>query len=153
MMGFKLLESIFFLNMKQSILIPVIKIPAIIKALTLIQPWASLVRDKIKLIETRSWATHYIGFIAIHAGNKVNQDACDKFGYDSKNIERETILCIAYLQQCVKFPNPLAKPDIYGDFTPGRFGWILTNIIPLSKPIYMKGKQGLWNLDMNLLQL
>lgn len=38
------------------------------KALTIRQPWASLIALGIKTIETRSWQTRYRGPIAIHAG-------------------------------------------------------------------------------------
>lgn len=37
------------------------------KALTLLQPWASLVATGAKTIETRSWDTSYRGPLAIHA--------------------------------------------------------------------------------------
>lgn len=37
------------------------------KALTLTQPWASLVALNVKAIETRSWKTAYRGPLAIHA--------------------------------------------------------------------------------------
>ncbi len=37
------------------------------KALSLTQPWASLVAKGAKKIETRSWATSYRGPLAIHA--------------------------------------------------------------------------------------
>ena len=37
------------------------------KALTLHQPWASLIAIGAKKIETRSWATSYRGPLAIHA--------------------------------------------------------------------------------------
>lgn len=39
-----------------------------VKAITLIQPWATLVADGAKMIETRSWGTKYRGFMAVHAG-------------------------------------------------------------------------------------
>jgi hypothetical protein len=38
------------------------------KALTILQPWASLIPAGAKTIETRSWATKYRGPLAIHAG-------------------------------------------------------------------------------------
>ncbi len=38
------------------------------RALTLHQPWASLVALGVKTIETRSWATKYRGPLLIHAG-------------------------------------------------------------------------------------
>ena len=37
------------------------------KALTIWQPWASLIAGGAKQYETRSWATQYRGPIAIHA--------------------------------------------------------------------------------------
>ena len=40
------------------------------KALTLHQPWASLIAVGAKTIETRSWSTKYRGPIAIHAGRR-----------------------------------------------------------------------------------
>jgi activating signal cointegrator 1 len=39
-----------------------------VKAITLLQPWASLVALGVKRIETRSWSTSYRGLLAIHAG-------------------------------------------------------------------------------------
>lgn len=38
------------------------------KALTIYQPWASLIACGAKKYETRSWKTNYRGKIAIHAG-------------------------------------------------------------------------------------
>lgn len=37
------------------------------KAISLLQPWASLVVMGVKKIETRSWSTPYRGTILIHA--------------------------------------------------------------------------------------
>lgn len=40
------------------------------KAITLWQPWATLVARKVKVIETRSWSTNYRGPLAIHASKR-----------------------------------------------------------------------------------
>ncbi len=40
------------------------------KAITIWQPWASLLACGAKQYETRSWATSYRGPIAIHAAKK-----------------------------------------------------------------------------------
>jgi activating signal cointegrator 1 len=42
-----------------------------VKALTLWQPWASLIALAEKKVETRSWATKYRGPLAIHAAAKL----------------------------------------------------------------------------------
>lgn len=44
------------------------------KAITLTQPWATLVAIGAKRIETRSWRTPYVGDLAIHAAK-----GCDEF--------------------------------------------------------------------------
>ncbi len=43
------------------------------KAITLHQPWATLVAVGAKRIETRSWATSYRGPLAIHAARTTPQ--------------------------------------------------------------------------------
>lgn len=42
----------------------------VVKALTVYQPWASLIALGEKEIETRSWPTNYRGPLAIHAGKR-----------------------------------------------------------------------------------
>lgn len=44
------------------------------KALTLHQPWASLIALGVKTIETRSWSTSYRGPLAIHAAARKPTD-------------------------------------------------------------------------------
>ncbi|TWH45918.1 ASCH domain-containing protein [Sporomusa sp. KB1] len=44
------------------------------KALTILQPWASLIAYGAKRIETRNWVTKYRGPIAIHAGKGWTMD-------------------------------------------------------------------------------
>jgi len=115
------------------------------KALTLHQPWASLILDGRKTVETRSWYTKHRGELAIHAGATVDVDACKLFGYDGSSIPRGAIVCIVDLVDCVQFPSRLVKPDPYGDYTPGRYGWLLTVIQTFRQPIPTKGALGLWN--------
>lgn len=45
------------------------------KALTLHQPWATLVALGVKSIETRSWTTSHRGPIAIHAARTMPREA------------------------------------------------------------------------------
>lgn len=42
----------------------------------------------------------------------------------------------------------LATPreQLYGDFSPGRFGWLLANVRRLPEPIPCRGAQGLWDV-------
>lgn len=45
------------------------------KAITIRQPWASLIAFGDKIYETRSWSTKYRGPVAIHAGKNLDKDA------------------------------------------------------------------------------
>lgn len=117
------------------------------KALSLWQPWASLIYDGRKEIETRHWPMLYRGPLAIHAAMKVDKEACREFGYDQLMIPRGAILCIVAVIGCVRFPHPLAPPDPYGDFYEGRYGFLLTMKEKFEKPISVKGHQGIWNWE------
>ena len=76
------------------------------KALTLTQPWASLVALGHKQIETRSWATRYRGPLAIHAAKgfpaRARQFAEEEraIGRLPARIARGAVLCIVELIDC-----------------------------------------------------
>ncbi len=59
------------------------------KALTLTQPWASLVAIGAKQVETRSWSTNYRGPLAIHAAKGFPKYAQD-FTYEK--VTRDCLL-------------------------------------------------------------
>jgi len=114
------------------------------KALSLWRPWASLIADGRKKIETRHWELRYRGPLAIHAAKKVYGDACLDFGYDPATIPRGAVVCVVNVLGCVLFPSPLAPSDEYGNFEPGRYGFILSLVEKLDPPIAAKGMQFLW---------
>lgn len=47
-------------------------------------------------------------------------------------------------------PNQWTEPDM-GNFSDGRYGWVLENIVRLVAPIPFKGKQGFFNLPPDLI--
>ena len=52
------------------------------KVLSIKEPYASLLKDNIKHIETRSWKTSYRGEIYIHASKGIDNDYLKKDGLD-----------------------------------------------------------------------
>ncbi|MFD3258546.1 ASCH domain-containing protein [Paenibacillus lentus] len=88
------------------------------KAITIIQPWATLIALGEKRFETRSWATRHRGEIAIHAGKKLDKRICQqepfrsvlaKHGYTENNLPTGAIIAIGNLQSCYVISRP------YGD--------------------------------------
>lgn len=56
-------------------------------------------------------------------------------------------IVIAYTDPGSEHPDNqrFIRQKPYGDYSPGRFAWLLADIKPLPEPIPAKGKQGLWN--------
>jgi hypothetical protein len=206
---------------------------AAVKAITLWQPWASLVALGVKSIETRSWSTSYRGPLAIHAAKKVVKGPVGDYYAETWYVVHDNFRCYceadgvgppctrgstrapcltmreklvtmlplgavvatctlvdvvptdAVLRHAVggvpggrrssDLPTALAEwpygravancwsqtrgrhdgpwdgPRLvdhrewpYGDFSPGRYAWLLADIERLAEPIPAKGRQGLW---------
>lgn len=127
------------------------------KALTFTQPWASLVACGAKRIETRSWATDYRGPLAIHAAKTIPAWVDEWEAAMLPLLARYNVLPIRALPLgCVVatctladvVPAAKALPDtvdrMLGDFTPGRFAWLLADVQPLPVPVPARGSLGLW---------
>jgi hypothetical protein len=117
------------------------------KALTLYQPWASLIADGLKKVETRPRPWRFTGVIAIHAALSFDREACIRFGYNPDSIPRGFIVCTVYKKDCVQFPSMWVTPDDYGDYSVGRYGYLLENPNKFAIPVPAKGWQGVWEWD------
>lgn len=128
------------------------------KVLSLTEPFATLILNGSKLVETRSWKTSYRGELYIHASlTKISKnDLNDKelmalvknnkfnFGY---------IICKCTLVDCIymtkEYVEKMKKNNyqeyICGDYSEGRYAWILKDVVPLDNPISVKGHLGIWN--------
>lgn len=123
-----------------------------IPALTLCQPWATLLQHEIKRVETRSWATSYRGPIAIHAAKRSVDISDDVFKLlpDDCEFPLGAVVAIANLIDCVEMTPEFIAQQLpielqCGDWQPGRFAWILEIIRPVVPPILATGGQKLWN--------
>ncbi len=127
--------------------------------LSLLQPWASLVVMGHKTIETRSWATAYRGPLLIHASKGTSgMIFCDQpvFKKYLENIELPfgSIIGEVTLESIVQITDLAMNDDmigqltleekIFGDYTTGRYAWMLKNAIPLTQPVPARGLPGLW---------
>jgi hypothetical protein len=143
--------------------------PEPIRALTIWQPWATLIAIGAKPFETRSWATHYRGRLAIHAsidrrglalcrGEAAIEHALSVAGFTlcqgcrrglcsgADSVPLGCIVAVAELDQCWPTEAIIADglADPFGDYSAGRFAWRLHRPEALDEPVPCKGRQGLW---------
>jgi hypothetical protein len=130
------------------------------KAISLWQPWASAIALGHKRVETRHWSTPYRGPLAIHAAKRFGP-AERHFASTEVALGRlpNRIPLGAIVATCrlvdVRPTDELkltvsAIERLYGNYEPGRFGWLLEDIQPLAEPIAWTGKQGFFSVPDEL---
>jgi len=137
-------------------------------AITLTQPWASLIASSAKTIETRSWFTPFRGPIAIHAAKTFPRWAME-LTHDPEDgrLIRESlkasgvvtladlplgcVIATATLTACsptAGISSTITDRELaFGDYSPGRFAWVFQDIIALPRPIPAVGHRRLWEID------
>ena len=127
------------------------------KALTIKQPWASLITEGYKKYEFRSWKTNYRGKILIHAGLSLEKDMQERFKNYNLDYQLGYIIGEAEIVDCIlvdeKFNEELRNIDliVYGRSNHvENYAWKLENIKKYDNPIPCKGKLGLWNYEGEL---
>lgn len=130
------------------------------KVLSLREPFATLIKNGIKTIETRSWKTNYRGKLYIHASStkmpkeyKNNKELMALVNEEDLNYG--TIICSCELVDCIEMTNEFVNDIknnrkneyITGKYSQGRYAWILKNIEVLDNPIEAKGHLGIWNFS------
>ena len=124
------------------------------KVLSIKEPWASLIMNGTKKIETRSWKTKYRGEIYIHASlskAKITKPEVYELIKDM-NFKCGYIICKCNLVDCIymtdEYVNDMKNNHyeeyICGHYEVGRYAWIVEDV-KVIEPIEAKGKLGLWN--------
>lgn len=142
------------------------------KAITIWQPWASLLVSGKKVYETRNWATAYRGPITIHAAKRLVRQTIDALVADRgagwvaldyfdaifmrpnslEKLPTGAVIGKAILTRCnlvtedfLASLTPMEKA--LGDFTIGRYAWEFYSMVPVDPPIPARGAQGLWTFE------
>lgn len=131
------------------------------KAITLIQPWATLIILGEKKIETRSWSTNLRGEIVIHAGRKIDKSVFEKPYYhevfQKYGITPDNIITSSIIGKCkildVKKTEDIVniiteKERAFGNYEPERYGWILGDFEAIEPIKGVRGMLGLWNYNL-----
>ena len=124
------------------------------KVVSIKEPFATLINNGFKKIETRSWKTNYRGKILIHAGKSLEKEQYKKFKDYNIECSCGEIIGEAYLTDCIKvtedFDKELKRKDsiVYGNSGHvENYAWHLENIKKYEKKIKVNGKLGLWNYE------
>lgn len=126
------------------------------KVLSIKEPFATLIKDKVKIYETRSWKTNYRGELYIHAS--LQESKSENLEKAKTYLKTKTnpgyILCRCNLVDCIpmteefiKYINSETNESDYGRYSEDRYAWHLEVIDVLKEPIKAKGKLGIWNYN------
>lgn len=126
------------------------------KAITIKQPFASLIAAGLKEYEFRTWKTAYRGELLIHAGKRVDKEAMKKFEQLGLHYPTGCIIAKATLTDCIRITNEakdeLRKKNalVYSGTTEDPdwhgYGFKLEKIEQM-EPIFANGMLGLWEYD------
>jgi hypothetical protein len=117
------------------------------KALSIKQPWVHAILHEGKNIENRRWSTNFRGWIAIHASANPIRDAVFPKEIrvpDLKALNYSAICGVARISDMVSKSRSkwFSHPDDGSTY----YGWVLTDITPLKKPILCPGALKLWTV-------
>ncbi len=108
------------------------------KALSVKQPWASMIAQGTKTIETRTWATDYRGDLLIVSSKKP----------EIAGLPAGKALCVLELVDCRPMTEddvPAARCEMY-EYGIGAFAWVLSNLRPV-EPFAVRGQLGIYEVD------
>lgn len=136
------------------------------KLISLWEPWATLMAIGAKRIETRSWETSYRGWLAIHASKgglgkrelaHTLSEPLFRDALGTEPLNNGHIVAVVKLAECLPTEAVDCRPGVFddypdldspnerafGDFSPGRYGWVTERLFRLPEPIPFKAMQGL----------
>lgn len=126
------------------------------RALTISQPFASLIADGQKWVENRTWFASYTGPLMIHAGRGTQYLHKNEL----RNYPTGAIVAVCRMVCCVHVQtlrdrlaqgerlSHLTLPEMsrIADHahTEGPWAWVLAEVTKLAKPVPCSGQQGIW---------
>lgn len=145
-------------------------------AITVCQPVGTLIAIRAKNFETRGWRTKRRGLLAVHAAKawtavylswidrEPGAGVLAAAGVTLNDIDdaRGHVVAVAHLVDCVPIRElgvlptethgiaPAEHELAFGAYAPGRWAWILRDVVRLETPVRAVGKQGLWEISDEL---
>lgn len=126
------------------------------KAITIKQPFATLIARGYKEYEFCTWKTKYRGEILIHAGKGIDKKAMEKFKYLNLDYPSGCILAKATITDCIPIDAAARKilkekdAIVYGSIIKhtdwNGYGFKLEDLKEI-EPILVNGKLSLWDYE------
>ena len=130
------------------------------KAYTVYQPYAYATVAGIKHYETSPRRTSIRGRVAVHAAKgkpRFVTLAVDMALNRPARLAYGAVVGAVEIVDCVPVEEIMhtltERERALGDYSPGRFAWVLRNPIMFEKPIPARGQQGWWNWPFVVLDL
>jgi hypothetical protein len=146
-----------------------------LKAISLWQPWATLLAAGVKTWETRGWATSVNGVVAIHSAKRRTMDQKFSWGHFQAIPEVRVlgdwdspvdypfgaIVGVGHLTRCVQMnEDNLGTPEkpgiwsefekAFGDYRVGRWAWRFEYTQRFHRAIPCAGQQGFFEVEVDL---
>ena len=126
------------------------------KCLSLKQPYAELVADGRKTIETRRWNTNFRGKFFIHSSKTIDSISAALLNIDCSKLIKGAVIGFAFLYDVKKY---ISEEDFLADkehhfsrkFSKPKYGFLLKNGKKLNRPISMPGQLGFFDISARIL--
>lgn len=129
------------------------------KALSIKEPYATLIRNGHKLIETRSWKTTYRGELYIHASstsipkewkrNKPLMALAPDLHFGQIVCKCKLVDCVPMTEEFIKSIKDKGNNEyLCGFYKEGRYAWILSDVEVINAPQKVCGHLNIWNFTM-----
>lgn len=119
--------------------------------MSLRQPYAELVVDGRKIIETRRWNTNFRGIFLIHASKAIDKQSATLLNIDCSKLTKGAVMGLAVLYDVKKYTS---KEDFLADkdkhfsinFSAPKCGFLIKGAKRLNKQIPMLGRLGFFDV-------
>ena len=124
---------------------------AVTKALAIREPWATLIGSSRKLVECRTWRTHYRGPLVIVASSKVALDACRRYRVEP---QPSTLAALVVLVDVRPWRRGDARracmPPVPEWHLDDYLAWALADARPLRRVPFLRSRLGVFELPKRL---
>lgn len=123
------------------------------KAITIKQPWATLIVKGYKKYEFRTWKTKYRGELLIHAGKGIDKKYIKQMESLNLDFPNSKIIGKVNLVDCIELNEGINQkinnefPLVYGEKSREGYAWRLEEPVEITSNKVVNGKLSLWDYN------